>query len=156
MTRSYHKTYLAMLIVGVCAWQVKAEAPDARTHPVPKLAWSTYWGAGGAANRTVSVDPEGNVYMCGGTPSLDWPTTTGARHAGGSSDAAIVKFDPSGKKTANARMTVRLNGVLIHEEAEVPKRTTASPLKEGAEPGPLFLQGHGNPVRFRNVWVMPG
>ena len=97
MIRSYHKTYLAMLIAGACVWQVQAETPDARTRPVPKLTWSTYWGAGGAANRTVSVDPMGNVTMCGGTPSRDWPTTTGARHAGGSSDVAIVKFDPSGK-----------------------------------------------------------
>jgi len=35
--------------------------------------------------------------MCGGTRSRNWPTTTGARHAGGSSDVAVAKFDPSGK-----------------------------------------------------------
>ena len=33
------------------------------------------------------------------------------------------------------------------------KETTAAPLKGFAEHGPLYLQDHGNPVRFRNVWV---
>jgi hypothetical protein len=63
--------------------------------PVPRVAWATYWGAGGANNRTVSVDRSGNVYMCGGTNSRNWPTTTGVRHAGGS-DITIAKFDPAG------------------------------------------------------------
>jgi hypothetical protein len=59
-----------------------------------------------------------------------------------------------GEKVKNARMTVRHNGVLIHENVEVPRATRAAPLKEGPEPGPVFLQNHGNPVRFRNIWVV--
>ena len=59
-----------------------------------------------------------------------------------------------GKKTANARATVRHNGVVIHDDIELPKRTTASPLAEGPEPGFLHLQDHGNPVRYRNIWVV--
>jgi len=59
-----------------------------------------------------------------------------------------------GKKTKNATITVRHNGVVIHENVELPKGTTAAPVKEGAEAGPLYLQDHGNPVRFRNVWVV--
>lgn len=61
----------------------------------------------------------------------------------------------NGKKTANARMTVRLNGVLVQQEVEVPTTTTAAPLAEGPTPGPLYLQDHGSPVRFRNIWVLP-
>ena len=60
-----------------------------------------------------------------------------------------------GKKTKNAFMTVRHNGVVIHDKLELPKRTTASPLKEGPEPGFVYLQNHGNPVRYRNIWVLP-
>jgi hypothetical protein len=66
--------------------------------------------------------------------------------------AAIIK---DGKKLKNAKMTVRHNGVIIHDELELPKRTTASPLKEGPEPGFIYLQNHGNPVRYRNIWVKP-
>jgi hypothetical protein len=65
--------------------------------------------------------------------------------------AAVYK---DGKKVQSARMTVRHNGVLIHENVEVPHATVAAILKEGPEPGPVYLQDHGNPVRFRNVWVV--
>jgi hypothetical protein len=59
-----------------------------------------------------------------------------------------------GKKVKNAKMTVRHNGELIQKDVEVPFATTAAPLKEGPEPGPVYLQNHGNPVRFRNIWVV--
>ena len=59
-----------------------------------------------------------------------------------------------GKKVKNATATVRHNGIVIHENVELTKATTAAPVKEGAEAGPLYLQDHGNPVRFRKVWVV--
>lgn len=59
-----------------------------------------------------------------------------------------------GQKVRNARMTVRHNGVLVQDDVEVPRATTAAPVGEGPEPGPLFLQNHGNPVRYRNIWVV--
>ena len=68
-------------------------------------------------------------------------------------DFTAAKFK-DGKKVANAIMTVRHNGVLIHDKTVCDHRTTASPLKEGPEPGPIFFQNHGNPVRFRNIWVV--
>ena len=51
-------------------------------------------------------------------------------------------------------MTVKHNGVLIHENAEVPETTRAAPVKEESTPGPLYLQNHGNPVRYRNIWLV--
>jgi hypothetical protein len=70
-------------------------------------------------------------------------------------DFTAATFDAAGNKTAHARMTVRLNGVVIHDDVEVPKSTTASPIEEGPDGGPIYLQDHGNPVRYRNVWVLP-
>lgn len=64
------------------------------------------------------------------------------------------RFDSSGKKTANARLTVWHNGIEIHSDFEVDGPTAAG---EGSEValGPLLLQDHGNPVRYRNVWFVP-
>jgi hypothetical protein len=67
-----------------------------------------------------------------------------------------AKFDTEGKRTAWPRMTVRLNGVLIHEDRELAKEfTTAAPVSGPLEGplGPVFLQDHGNPVQFRNIWI---
>jgi hypothetical protein len=58
------------------------------------------------------------------------------------------------KKSANARVTVRHNGVLIHQDVELPRVRWTAPVAEGPEPGPISLQDHGNPVRFRNIWVV--
>lgn len=66
-----------------------------------------------------------------------------------------ARWDEAGRKTTNAKLTVRLNGVLIHSGTEVPGPTTAAPIAESPEPGPIYLQDHGNPVVYRNVWIVP-
>ena len=63
-----------------------------------------------------------------------------------------ARFDDGGKKTENARITVYQNGALIHDDYSIPGKTGAGE-KEGPEPRPIKLQGHHNPVRFRNVWI---
>lgn len=57
-----------------------------------------------------------------------------------------------GKKTENARITVYHNGELIHDDHSISKQTGAG-AKESPEPGLIKLQGHHNPVRFRNIWI---
>jgi hypothetical protein len=63
------------------------------------------------------------------------------------------------KQSANGKVqagsfTVLHNGVLIQDHIAIEgEPTTAAPLKAVAEKGPLYLQDHGNPVRFRNIWV---
>ena len=46
-------------------------------------------------------------------------------------------------------------GVLIHENAAIPKITPGGPQQTEQPTGPLHLQNHGNPVRYRNIWVQP-
>jgi hypothetical protein len=84
------------------------------------------------------------INMC--YPPLQWQTYD--------VEFTAATFDESGKKTAPARMTVLHNGVTIHDDVEVPRTTRAAPLGEGPEPGFMHLQNHGNPVRYRNVWVV--
>ncbi len=58
------------------------------------------------------------------------------------------------KKVKNARISLVYNGVLVHDDVEVPNKTGAGQ-PEGPEPGPILLQEHGNVVSFRNVWIVP-
>jgi hypothetical protein len=64
------------------------------------------------------------------------------------------RFDAAGKKTENARLTVWLNGMKIHADVEVDGPTAGGEANE-APLGPLLLQDHGNPVRYRNLWILP-
>jgi len=90
------------------------------------------------------ADPD--VNMC--FPPLTWQTYDIEFTAG--------KYDDQGNLTANPSMTVRHNGVVVHDNVELPgnRSTTAAPVKPGAEAGPIFLQNHGCPLRFRNIWVV--
>jgi len=62
----------------------------------------------------------------------------------------------NGKKVSNAVFNlVRHNGVVVHKDQEVTKGTTAAPVGDNPEPGPVYLQDHGHQVRFRNIWFVP-
>ncbi len=64
--------------------------------------------------------------------------------------------DEGGKpvKKQNARITVFQNGMLIHDNVDVPRKTGAGQ-QEGPKPAPILLQEHGNEVSFRNLWLVP-
>jgi hypothetical protein len=57
-----------------------------------------------------------------------------------------------GQRTENARLTVYHNSQLIHDDYPL-KRHSGAGKKEGPEALPIKLQGHHNPVRFRNIWI---
>jgi Domain of Unknown Function (DUF1080) len=61
-------------------------------------------------------------------------------------------YDASGKKISNAKLTVKHNGVTIHDGLDLPRGTPGKD-PEADSLGPLFLQDHGNPVAYRNIWV---
>ena len=87
-----------------------------------------------------------DLNMC--LPPLSWQTYD--------VDFTAAKYDESGKLKKNPRVTIRHNGVVIHDDVELPgeRNTTAAPIGPGPEPGPVYLQNHGNPVRYRNIWVV--
>jgi mono/diheme cytochrome c family protein len=64
-------------------------------------------------------------------------------------------WDAAGKKTKDAQLSVWLNGFLIHRDQAVPGPTRAAPNTESPTGGPLYLQDHGNPVAYRNIWLVP-
>jgi hypothetical protein len=66
------------------------------------------------------------------------------------------RFDESGKLVRPARMTVLHNGVLVQDNVALtgPTEYKARPPYEAhPEKLPLTLQDHGNPVRYRNIWI---
>jgi hypothetical protein len=68
-------------------------------------------------------------------------------------------FDEKGEVTRRARFHVIHNGVVIHDDLELSGGTgwrgahSISDYKKHADKGPLQMQDHGNPVRFRNIWI---
>ena len=66
------------------------------------------------------------------------------------------RFNAQGKKIANGKFDrVELNGVLIHENAEVKYPTGAAWHDPEHDQGPVLLQGDHGPVAFRNLRIKP-
>ncbi len=61
----------------------------------------------------------------------------------------------NGDKVKNAVITVKLNGAVIHDQVEIRGPTGGHRSDPEGTPGPIKLQGHGNPLQFRNIWVVP-
>jgi hypothetical protein len=71
-----------------------------------------------------------------------------------------------GEVVEPARMSVIHNGVKIHDDVKLVRKgkdgkdeivtvtTSGDPGKGPCTPGPILLQDHGNPVQFRNVWLV--
>jgi hypothetical protein len=66
-----------------------------------------------------------------------------------------AKFSGS-TKTANARITVFHNGVMIHNDFAIPGTTPGNYRDESSAGGILALQNHGGPMWYRNIWALPG
>jgi len=66
------------------------------------------------------------------------------------------RFAKDGHLLSKARETVFHNGVLVQNNVELTGPTSwleRAPYKAHPERLPIALQDHGNPVRFRNLWV---
>ncbi|MGW9367502.1 family 16 glycoside hydrolase [Streptomyces albidoflavus] len=65
-----------------------------------------------------------------------------------------ARYDASGEKTEDARITVVWNGVTVHDDAAV-DGPTGGGAAEDPTAGAIRLQDHGSKIRYRNVWVEP-
>lgn len=84
-----------------------------------------------------------DVNMC--LPPLAWQTYD--------IDFEAARFDAAGAKTKPAVVTIRHNGVIIHDRFALPGPGPAGK-KEDTTGGTFQVQNHSNPVHVRNVWVM--
>jgi len=68
------------------------------------------------------------------------------------------RFSDAGALEEAARLTVIHNGILVQNNEELWGGTNwiqAAPYASHPDAMPIMLQDHGNPVRFRNIWVRP-
>jgi len=154
----------------VAGTTTKEKFESFRLHLEFRLSWKPWAGGQARSNSGVYVHDcyeiqvldafglEGKDNECGGLykvkepdvnmclPPLVWQTY----------DIELVgpKYDAAGEKSDNARLSVRHNGVVIHEDVVLPKETPGRQ-KEGPGPRPIHLQGHGNRVQYRNIWIVP-
>ena len=82
------------------------------------------------------------VNMC--LPPLSWQTYD--------VDFRCARFDEAGKKTEDAVVTIKHNGVVIHDKLKL--KATPGGGQNEEKPGALYLQDHGNSVHFRNIWIV--
>jgi Domain of Unknown Function (DUF1080) len=83
------------------------------------------------------------INMC--LPPLAWQTYD--------IDFRSARFDVSGKKTEDAYVTVWHNGYAVQEQVPI-ARKTGHGKPESPELLPIEFQNHGDPVRFRNIWLV--
>lgn len=84
-----------------------------------------------------------SVNMC--LPPMVWQTYD--------IDFTAAEIGADGKATKPANATVVHNGVKIQDNVAL-KGPTPGGQKEEDKPGPLHLQWHGDPLVYRNIWVV--
>ena len=63
------------------------------------------------------------------------------------------RWAADGSKVRNARLTSWINGVKVQDNVELPNKTGAGSPEEPILL-PIRFQDHGDPVRFRNIWLV--
>ncbi|QDV88253.1 family 16 glycoside hydrolase [Stieleria magnilauensis] len=63
------------------------------------------------------------------------------------------RWAADGSKIRNARVTSWVNGVKVQDDVELATKTGAGKPEEPTL-SPINIQDHGDPVRFRNIWIV--
>ncbi len=96
---------------------------------------------------------------CGALYSIAAPIVNASRPPGMWQTYDIVfrapRMDDEDKVTELPRLTVLHNGIVIHNNLELPNTTPGGLDRKMVDVGPLLLQFHGDPVRYRNIWLRP-
>jgi len=81
-------------------------------------------------------------------PSLVWQTYD--------AEFTPARFDGTGKLTQAARITDRLNGVVVHNNQDLAEKSFNAPIAE-TSPAivPLYIVQKDFPVCYRNIWIVP-
>ncbi len=98
--------------------------------------------------------------QCGAVYKQQPPTVNACRKPGEWQTFDIIftapRFDQQGELEEPAFVTVLHNGILIHNHFELPGGTfwdQPPHYQAHADKLPISLQNHGNPIRFRNIWI---
>jgi hypothetical protein len=97
---------------------------------------------------------------CGAVYSIARPLVNASRPPGQWQTYDIVfrapRYGPVDELLDHPRVTVIHNGIVIHNNLELPG-TTPGGVDSGFmhTMGPILLQDHGDPVRYRNIWIRP-
>lgn len=96
---------------------------------------------------------------CGGIYDVSGPMVNACRPPGEWQTYDILfyapRFDDDGKLTVAGRITVLQNGVWIQNNTRITDSTSGGIDRPLNGPGPLMLQDHACPVRYRNIWLRP-
>ncbi len=63
------------------------------------------------------------------------------------------RFDSNRNMVEKPRISVIHNGVLIQDHVEINGITRAAISKMEKPSGPIYLQDHNHPVKYRNIWI---
>jgi hypothetical protein len=99
-----------------------------------------------------------DIRGCGAIYGVAAPRVNASKAPGVWQSFDIELYPPeylNGRKLRHARITVSHNGVKVQDATEVERSTDQALPCDPAVPGPILLQGHGDPVQFRNIWLLP-